>query len=90
MEMESVTEMASEILAGKSFVISGVFVQHSREELKTIIGQHGGKNSGSISARTDYILAGENMGPSKYQKAQKLGISIITEEQFLAMLPQSH
>ncbi|MCD4711377.1 MAG: NAD-dependent DNA ligase LigA [Bacteroidales bacterium] len=90
MEMESNTKMVSEILAGKSFVISGVFAQHSREELKTIIGQHGGKNLGSISARTDYILAGENMGPSKYQKAQKLEIPIITEEQFLAMLTQSH
>ena len=52
-----------------------------------MIEQHGGKNSASISARTDYILAGENMGPSKYQKAQKLGIEIITEEQFMAMLP---
>lgn len=90
MEMESTTKTVSEILAGKSFVISGVFAQHSREELKTIIGQHGGKNSGSISVRTDYILAGENMGPSKYQKAQKLGITIITEEQFLAMIAQSH
>ena len=88
MEMGSNTERSSEILAGKSIVISGVFVQHSRDELKTIIEQHGGKNSASISARTDYILAGENMGPSKYQKAQKLEIPIITEEQFLAMLAQ--
>jgi len=88
MEMGSNTERSSEILAGKSIVISGVFVQHSRDELKTIIEQHGGKNSASISARTDYILAGENMGPSKYQKAQKLEIPIITEEQFLAMLTQ--
>jgi len=86
LEMERNTERSSEILAGKSIVISGVFVQHSRDELKTIIEQHGGKNSASISARTDYILAGENMGPSKYQKAQKLEIPIITEEQFLAML----
>ena len=90
MEMKRTIEMASEILTGKSFVISGVFARHSREELKTIIGQHGGKNSGSISARTNYILAGENMGPGKYQKARKLGIPIITEEQFLDMLPQSH
>jgi DNA ligase (NAD+) len=88
MEMASSTALASEALAGRSFVISGVFAQHSREELKSIIEQHGGKNSGSISARTDYILAGDHMGPSKYQQAQKLGIPIITEEQFLAMLPQ--
>jgi DNA ligase (NAD+) len=88
MEMGNNTERSSEILAGKSIVISGVFVQHSRDELKTIIEQHGGKNSASISIRTDYILAGENMGPSKYQKAQKLEIPIITEEQFLAMLAQ--
>ncbi len=76
------------ILSGLTFVISGVFSQHSREELKAIIQKNGGKNSASISARTDYILAGENMGPSKYQKAQALGIPIITEEQFLAMLAQ--
>ncbi len=86
MKMELTTEKSSDILSGKTVVISGVFVEHSREELKTIIEQHGGKNSASISARTDYILAGENMGPSKYQKAQKLEIPIITEEQFLAML----
>ena len=88
MEMTSVAGPSSEILSGLSFVISGVFSQHSREELKSIIEENGGKNSGSISARTDYILAGENMGPSKYQKAQTLGITIITEEQFLAMLAQ--
>ncbi len=86
MEMEPAREIISKSLAGKTFVISGIFSLHSREELKDIILQHGGKNSTSISARTDYILAGENMGPSKYQKAQKLGIPIITEEQFLAML----
>ena len=86
MKMELTTEKSSDILSGKTVVISGVFVEHSREELKTIIEQHGGKSSASISARTDYILAGENMGPSKYQKAQKLEIPIITEEQFLAML----
>ena len=88
MEMKAVAGPSSEILTGKTFVISGVFSQHSREELKGIIKENGGKNSGSISARTDYILAGENMGPGKYQKAQTLGIPIITEEQFLAMLAQ--
>lgn len=88
MSMERTTALASETLEGKSFVISGVFVQYSRDELKAIIEQHGGKNSTSISSRTDYILAGEQMGPSKFQKAQKLGVPIITEEQFLAMLAQ--
>jgi DNA ligase (NAD+) len=86
MAIESPGQPESEILAGKSFVISGVFNHHSREELKHIIEQHGGKNSTSISTRTDYILAGEQMGPSKQEKAQKLGIPIIGEEQFLAML----
>lgn len=89
MEMEPALNTLSEKLEGKSFVISGIFSLHSREELKEIIQQHGGKNSASISARTDYILAGENMGPSKYQKAQKLGIPIITEEQFMAMITES-
>jgi DNA ligase (NAD+) len=87
MEMDRPEALISQILIGKTLVISGVFTHHSRDELKTMIEQHGGKNSASISARTDYILAGENMGPSKYQKAQKLGIEIITEEQFIAMLP---
>lgn len=90
MEMEQANGLISDSLAGKTFVISGVFARHSREELKSMIEQHGGNNSSSISARTDYILAGENMGPAKYQKARKLGIDIISEEQFLAMLPPSH
>jgi len=90
MSMEPGTERSSEILAGKTFVISGVFMNHSRDELKKLIEEHGGKNSASISARTDYILAGDNMGPSKYQKAQKLGVPIINEEQFLAILAQQH
>ena len=90
MEMEQTTGLISDSLAGKTIVISGVFARHSREELKSMIEQHGGKNSGSISARTDYILAGENMGPAKYEKARKLGIDIISEEQFLAMLASSH
>ena len=88
MEMKPAGGPNSEILSGLTFVISGVFTQYSREGLKSIIEENGGKNSASISARTDYILAGENMGPSKYQKAQKLGIPIITEQQFLAMLAQ--
>ena len=73
-------------LAGKSIVISGVFEQHSRDEYKAMIEQHGGKNVGSISSKTSFILAGDNMGPSKLQKAEKLGISIINEQQFLEMI----
>ena len=75
-------------LAGKSIVISGVFSQHSRDEYKTIIEQYGGKNVGSISSKTSFILAGDNMGPSKMQKAEKLGIPIINEESFLEMIKE--
>ena len=75
-----------DVLAGKSIVISGVFSQHSRDEYKTIIEQYGGKNVGSISSKTSFILAGDNMGPSKLQKAAKLGIPIVNEEAFLEML----
>ena len=73
-------------LAGKSIVISGVFAKHSRDEYKMMIEQHGGKNVGSISGKTSFILAGENMGPSKLQKAEKLGIPIVSEEDFLQMI----
>lgn len=87
-EMEAPEEAVSDLLAGKNFVISGVFIHHSRDELKSIIEQHGGKNSASISSKTDFILAGENMGPSKHEKAQKLGVPIISEEDFMEMLSQ--
>lgn len=73
-------------LAGKSIVISGVFARHSRDEYKQMIEQNGGKNVGSISAKTSFILAGENMGPAKLQKAEKLGIPIVGEDEFLEML----
>ena len=73
-------------LAGKSIVISGVFSKHSRDEYKAIIEQHGGKNVGSISKKTTFILAGENMGPAKLEKAEKLGVQIVSEDEFLAML----
>ena len=73
-------------LAGKSIVISGVFAHHSRDEYKEMIEKNGGKNVGSISKKTTFILAGENMGPSKLEKAQKLGVPIINEEEFLKML----
>ena len=73
----------SDKLAGLSIVISGVFAHHSRDEYKAIIEQNGGKNVGSISGKTSFILAGENMGPSKLQKAEKLGIQILSEGEFL-------
>ena len=76
----------SDKLAGLSIVISGVFSHHSREEYKDMIEKHGGKNVGSISAKTSFVLAGENMGPAKLEKAQKLGIKIINEDDFLQML----
>lgn len=76
----------SDALAGKSIVISGVFARHSREEYKELIERHGGKNVGSISKKTDYVLAGENMGPAKLEKAGKLGIPIISEDDFLKMI----
>ena len=79
----------SNLLQGQSVVISGVFKHHSRDEYKAIIEQHGGRNVGSISAKTSFILAGENMGPSKLEKANKLGIRIMNEDEFLEMLEQT-
>jgi DNA ligase (NAD+) len=76
----------TDVLQGKTFVISGTFSIHSRDEYKNLIEKNGGKNVASVSAKTDFILAGENMGPSKLEKAQKLGVKIINEEEFLAML----
>lgn len=76
----------STTLEGQSIVISGVFSHHSRDEYKRIIEQHGGKNVGSISGKTSFILAGENMGPSKLEKAEKLGVRIVSEDEFLAMI----
>ena len=76
----------SDTLAGKSVVISGVFQHHSRDEYKQLIEQHGGKNVGSISGKTSFILAGANMGPSKLQKAEKLGIPVVSEDDFLEMI----
>ncbi len=76
----------SERLAGQSIVISGVFKHHSRDEYKALVEQHGGKNVGSISGRTSFVLAGENMGPSKRETANRLGIRIVSEDEFLAMI----
>ena len=76
----------SDILQGKSIVVSGVFAQHSRDEYKAMIEAHGGKNVGSVSKKTSFILAGENMGPEKRKKAESLGVEILTEEQFLELI----
>ena len=73
-------------LAGKSIVISGVFTHHSRDEYKEIIEKNGGKNVGSISKKTSFILAGDNMGPAKLEKANKLGVPILDEEEFLKLI----
>lgn len=76
----------TDLLKGQTIVISGVFHKHSRDEYKAMIEQNGGKNTGSISAKTSFILAGDNMGPAKLQKAEKLGVRIVNEEEFLEML----
>lgn len=78
----------SDVLSGKSVVISGVFKNHSREEYKDMIEKYGGKNVSSISSKTSFVLAGDNMGPAKLQKAQSLGVSIISEEEFLEMIKE--
>jgi len=76
----------TDILSGFSFVISGVFERHSRDELKELIEKNGGKNTGSVSAKTSYLLAGEGMGPSKRAKAEKLEVKIISEADFESMI----
>lgn len=77
---------STDYLTGKSIVISGVFAKHSRDEYKAMIERNGGKNVGSISGKTSFILAGENMGPAKLQKAEKLGVPLIDEDTFLSMV----
>ena len=81
-------QQSSTLLEGKSIVISGVFARHSRDEYKALIEQNGGKNVSSISAKTSFILAGDKMGPSKLQKAEKLGVPIVDEDTFLGMIGQ--
>ena len=83
---EKEEEQLSDSLSGLSIVISGVFAHHSRDEYKHMIEQHGGKNVGSVSAKTSFILAGENMGPAKLEKAARLGVKIVSEEEFLHMI----
>ncbi len=87
MELSSeASEGMSDRLAGQSIVISGVFTHHSRDEYKVLIEKNGGKNVGSISGKTSFILAGDNMGPSKLEKAKKLGVRIVSEDEFLKMI----
>jgi DNA ligase (NAD+) len=85
-EVETAVTDTGQTLSGKVFVISGVFESLSRDDLKALIEKHGGRYAGSISARTDFVLAGANMGPSKYGKAKELGVPIITEDDFLSMI----
>lgn len=86
---EEQIEGTSDRLSGKSIVISGVFAKHSRDEYKALIEKNGGKNVGSISGKTSFILAGENLGPSKLQKAEKLGVPLVDEATFLEMIGES-
>lgn len=85
---EEAMAVRSNKLNGKSVVISGTFAHYSRDEYKQMIEQHGGKNVGSVSGKTDFILAGENMGPAKLEKAEKLGVKILNEEEFLKILDE--
>ena len=90
-QLEDVRSQTSEVslpqvLEGKTIVISGTFSEHSRDEYKQMIEDYGGKNSGSVSKKTDFILAGENMGPAKLDKARELGVKLVSEEEFLAMI----
>ena len=87
---EQTQQAGSEVLKGKTIVISGTFVQHSRDELKALIELHGGKNTGSISKNTSFILAGDNMGPAKLEKATQLGVPLLSEQDFLALIEQNH
>ena len=84
-ELDEKEQNTSNVLEGKSFVVSGTFSK-ARNEIKELIEKNGGRNVGSISAKTDFILAGEKMGPAKLKKAEKLNIPIISEEEFMQML----
>ena len=83
---DSIPVKLSALLEGKSFVVSGTFTNLSREEIKSLIEQHGGKNQSGVSSKTDFLLAGDEAGPSKLEKAQKLNIKIIGETDFLNMI----
>ena len=85
-KLSTANSQVSNVLQGKTFVVSGVFSRFSRDEIKAHVEQHGGKISGSISGKTDYLLAGDKMGPEKLKKAEKLGVPIISEEEYLNMV----
>ena len=87
LQFESVKkETASDRLNGATFVVSGVFSAFSRDEIKQLIEDNGGKNVSSISAKTDFVLAGDKMGPAKLKKAESLGVKIISEDEFVQMI----
>ena len=86
LQMQAVQKTTDNRLSGMTIVVSGVFEHFSRDEIKAHIEEHGGKVSGSISSKTTYLLAGEKMGPEKRKKAEKLGVEIISEQQYLDML----
>ncbi len=88
LEMSGESNKFSHVLQGQSFVVSGVFEQHSRDEIKAMIEQYGGKNTSSISSKTGFLIAGNNMGPAKKQKAEKLNVPIISESDFLKMIAE--
>ena len=81
-----ISEIQTDILSGKIFIVTGVFEKFSRDDLKKAIEDNGGKVGSSISAKTDYVVAGDNMGPAKLEKANKLNIPIISENDFMEML----
>ncbi|NLT02247.1 MAG: NAD-dependent DNA ligase LigA [Bacteroidales bacterium] len=80
--------LKSSIFEGKTIVISGTFTKHSRDEYKVMIEEHGGKNGSGVTSKTSFILAGENMGPAKLEKAKSLGVELLSEDAFLALLPE--
>lgn len=88
MKAEAPAEPVGNALAGKSIVVSGVFSLHSRDEYKAMIEAHGGKNASGVTSKTSFILAGDNMGPAKLEKARKLGVEIVSEDEFLKMIEQ--
>jgi DNA ligase (NAD+) len=85
-EIDVSSENITNIMDGKTFVVSGVFENHSRDELKALVENNGGKNTSSISSKTGYVIAGENMGPAKKAKAEKFGIPILSESDFIELI----
>ena len=86
LEQGETLQPKSDSLSGATIVVSGTFTHHSRDEYKQLIEQHGGKLQASVSAKSQYILAGDNMGPAKLEKANKLGVKLLNENEFLAMI----